>query len=178
MKIIGLAGPAGSGKSTIARTLRYRHGFIEQSFAYYLRDFILWVSGLSLDDLEQQKEDPHSLLCGKSPRYAMQTLGTEWGRNLIGPDLWVNLLARRIDVWPARSLPPGLVISDVRFENEADWVRERGELWHLQRPGIPVQSHSSESGVAITDRDVVVDNDCDLATLDARIAGLLGGRGD
>jgi len=176
MKIIGLTGPAGSGKSTVAAILRQNHGFTEESFAQPIRDFI---HGLIAPEtpcsemMREQKESPHPLLYGKSPRYAMQTLGTEWGRNLIHPDFWITLLER--DLRDCADILPRVVISDVRFHNEASWIRERGELWHLTRPGLPVNSHASESGIAITDRDIVLDNDCGLDYLERQIDLLVGG---
>lgn len=166
MKVIGLTGPAGSGKSTVAAILRQHHGFVEESFAQPIRDFIhgLIAAETPCSELMRaHKEAPHPLLCGKSPRYAMQTLGTEWGRNLIHPDFWITLLDR--DLRDCAEILPRVVISDVRFPNEAAWIRERGELWHLTRPGLPVNSHASEAGIAVTDCDLVLDNDCDLDEL-------------
>lgn len=65
-----------------------------------------------------------------TPRLALQTLGTEWGRRL-SPNVWVEALRERIfDIyWTHRERDPQghespvpttllFVISDVRFENE------------------------------------------------------------
>lgn len=62
---------------------------------------------------------------------------------------------------------PGFVISDVRHENEADYVRQRGGLIiHLKRADAPeINPHASELGVAVQLKDVVINNDSDLAHL-------------
>jgi hypothetical protein len=44
----------------------------------------------------QLKETPLPVI-GKSPREIMQTLGTEWGRRLVNPDLWVCLAEREVE---------------------------------------------------------------------------------
>lgn len=172
MKIIGLTGPAGSGKSTVARLLGERHGYWEESFAAPIREFIQEVCGLTPDELAAVKETPIAALCGKSPRYAMQTLGTEWGRHLIGADLWLRALESHLNEFASEN--DRIVISDVRFANEANWIRERGDLWHLTRPGAVVNPHASELGITPIDADVLFDNDCDLDALADRIAALVG----
>jgi hypothetical protein len=85
------------------------------------------------------KEVPCDLLCGKTPRHAMQTIGAEWGRDLIGGELWVNL-------WRA-TLPPGRVVcDDIRYPNEAAMVRFLGGLVvEVRREGIGTHgAHQSE----------------------------------
>lgn len=169
-RIIGLAGPAGSGKSTVAGILTNHHGYTELQFASRIKHIVVRLLGINLRELETQKEKQIEKL-GCSPRHMLQTLGTEWGRNMVHPDIWVNLLERDLRCFVPDSK---IVISDCRFANEAAWLRERGELWHLARPGGDVQAHISEAGVVATDRDQVLDNDCDLDTLRQRIAALLG----
>lgn len=86
----------------------------------------------------------------------MQTLGTEWGRHIIAPDLWVSLAAMRLD---DHIHSPGVVFSDVRFENEANFIRQRGTLLHIARPDLtPIDQHESENGVAMHHRDQLVMN--------------------
>lgn len=143
--IIGITGPAGSGKSTMANYLVMRHEFTRLSLAdpikqmvYYMlqsrgcEDPDRWVYG----DL---KEIHCDYLCGKTPRHAMQTLGTEWGRECIGQNLWTQIMLHRIE-----KTHGNVVIDDVRFEDEAlicnFVVKVTG------RGGIPGQ-HASENGV-------------------------------
>jgi hypothetical protein len=101
----------------------------------------------------------------------MQTLGTEWGRQMIGEDLWLRAMATHLDECASEN--DRIVISDVRFANEAEFIRSRGTLWHLIRPGYGLAGHASESGFPALDCDVRLDNDCDPAQLAERIAALL-----
>lgn len=61
------------------------------------------------------------MLCGHSARYAMQVLGTEWGRQQIGEDLWERIWCNAV----ARS-GHRAVADDVRFPNEVDAVKRCG----------------------------------------------------
>lgn len=78
---------------------------------------------------------PSRPTCHLTPRYALQHLGTEWGRDCF-PDVWAALGVRRALAYLAEN-PGGLaVISDVRFTNEARLIREAGgEVWRVVRPG-------------------------------------------
>jgi len=92
MRLIGLTGPAGSGKDTVARLLCEQHGFVQIAFADPLRAML--KAGLGLTDEHfnnrEDKEAPLEWL-GKSPRQLLQTLGTEWGRRQVHPHLWLEL---------------------------------------------------------------------------------------
>ncbi len=151
MILVGLTGLAGAGKSTAARHLVEQHGFVRRPFAAPLKDMLrtlLLGQGVPAGDVERMvdgdlKEVPCRALDGATPRRAMQTLGTEWGRAL-APDLWVNAWCRSL---------AGLervVADDVRFENEAATVRAMsGSVVQVIRPGLTALAggHASEAGV-------------------------------
>ena len=166
MIVIGLTGPAGCGKSTMARHLVEQHEFVELAFADPIRDMLaamLRIDRAPLDKLLSDRKYKESPLpdIGASPRRLMQTLGTEWGRTLINSDLWVQLIEQRIEYVEIalRHEYRGIVISDVRFENEANFVRSRGMLLHISRPDlVPINQHESETGVKLHHRDQMVMN--------------------
>lgn len=107
------------------------------------------------------KEEPIECLGGKTPRELMQSLGTEWGRDLVDPDIWINLLCNRI------SLTEKSVISDVRFPNEVAKLRDQGGvLVQIYRPSISNNdSHSSENLLTSHHFDDVIVNDGTLDEL-------------
>lgn len=180
MKIIGIHGVAGSGKDTVAGLLRRSHGCAQESFAKPLYEALSLMLGIPVSQLQDraQKEEPIEFV-DRSPRYLLQTLGTEWGRDLVGYDLWVRLLQRRIERAEglidefSGFLPAAWVISDVRFEEEAEWVRKHGTLVHLIRDNAaPVIGHVSELGVEYRDCDMVLSNNGTLDDLRAAVTVL------
>ncbi|MNZ93709.1 hypothetical protein D3C78_1127880 [compost metagenome] len=170
--LIGLTGAARSGKSTAAAELAAQHGFIHYAFAQPLKAMLAEGLNLSAAQLEgAEKEAPLPWL-GKSPRELLQTLGSEWGRELVHRELWLRVARQNLDNL-AECFPqaPGIVISDVRYEDEAAFVRERGGvLVHILRPDAPpVRAHATEAGVAIGDNDLTIHNDGGLAELRERV---------
>lgn len=148
MKLVGLIGAAGSGKSTVAQYLRNARGYFTAAFATPSRDMLnVLLRHLGIDprwDDRQWKETPLPGI-GKSPRQLHQTLGTEWGRDLVNPGLWLQTAALDLALSNAIGCR-NVVFEDVRFRNEAQWVLDQGGLLiHLIRPDArPVAAHSSE----------------------------------
>jgi len=144
--VIAIKGRAGAGKSTAANFLVDHYGYRLVKFAGPLKRMLAAV-GLTQDEIEGDlKEVPCDLLGGQTPRHAMVTLGTEWGRDLIHPDLWVNLWRREA----AKIVASGgrVVADDCRFPNEAAAIRELGgRILEVSRaPSGVMSSHVSENG--------------------------------
>jgi hypothetical protein len=166
--IIGFAGKKQAGKSTAA-TFLCDAGFVRSSFAEPMKEMaacMLVGMGLSLDEtmfFMQYKEERMPLL-NVSMRHLLQTLGTDWGRKLIHPDVWVIAAARRIE--DQLSQGRHVVIEDVRFENEAAFIRERGgRVVHIRRDTGYMDLHESEAGIRFCRGDVTIYNS--HLTLDA-----------
>lgn len=153
--VIGLHGLARSGKDTVAHFILSTRGGHVYSFADPIRA-MLRPLGIDMSDpywLARKEEIIPAL--GTSPRRLMQTLGTEWGRELINPNLWLILAKQRLLAYG-----PGMIVADVRFENEADWIRSQGgRIIHIERPdAMAVAAHASEAGVAFKDEDFRIIN--------------------
>lgn len=142
MKLIGLVGYAGTGKTTAAEYLEQTYGFERVRFAGPMKN-MMRALGLTEREIEGDgKEQPCAVLCGKTPRYAMQLIGTEWGRHLIGSDIWVNAWKRNV---LGRDR---VVVEDCRFPNEERAIRDLGgTIWRIARKGHeePPFMHESES---------------------------------
>jgi hypothetical protein len=143
--LIGLTGRANAGKSTVAGML-YDYGFHEESLADPILDMVsalfahagvdgAWAIERSL------KERPTTL--GFSYRHLAQTLGTSWGRGL-APDFWLRVMALRLDSPELQG--DNVVISDVRFPNEAEFITARGGVVVrvLRDMDYQVRAHESE----------------------------------
>ncbi len=166
--IIGFTGPKQSGKSTAADYL-VGNSFKKLSFAEPIKT-IAWylLHGFDLEQnyierlLTVHKEVVIPEL-GVSARHVMQTLGTDWGRTLIHPDIWV--------MWMSKSLVTEtadyLVFEDVRFENEAALIRSLGGLIiHIRRPClISLDDHASEEGIELNMIDMLITNNGTVADL-------------
>ncbi|PWE56394.1 deoxynucleotide monophosphate kinase [Metarhizobium album] len=154
--VIALTGVAGSGKSTAADYLIRHHGYERVKFATPLKNMMRAI-GFGEEDIEGScKELSNSLLCDKTPRHAMQTLGSQWGRDCIGEDFWVNLWkddAERVILRGGR-----VVVDDCRFPNEASTIRKMGGvIYKLEGRGGIAGTHVSEAGCGIA--DAVIEND-------------------
>lgn len=152
--LIGIAGPARSGKDTAANFLFTEYGYLIRSFASPIRD-MLKVLGIDPVDLRDNKDEVTTIY-GKTPRYMMQKLGTDWGRDDINPDIWVI----RMEQWLNTHRYSDVVIPDIRFENEADLIRSRGGIIiHITCRGGIEGNHKSEDGIKVNFQDdYVIDN--------------------
>lgn len=171
--LIGLSGRAGAGKSYAASYLVAKHGYTRLKFAGPLKDMLRSV-GLNEDHIEGRlKEEPCDLLCGKTPRFAMQTLGTEWGRQMVGEDFWENLWSARVD--SLLSLGHLLVTDDVRFLNEAARIKSKGGIViGLESPlSARAEDHCSEALDLVP--DITIQNDPSIeGALESSLDFILG----
>lgn len=170
--VIGLMGHAGSGKSTAAAILARDFGYVRLKFAGPLKS-MMRALGLGDDEIEGSlKEQPCALLGGKSPRYAMQTIGHEWGRLCMGEEFWSGLGYESA----CRVLDEGgrVVFDDVRYENEARAIRRLGgQVIGLRRPGAACLGGGHASEAMAFDPDGRVLNDGPEDVLAHRLAGAI-----
>lgn len=157
--IVGLTGPAMSGKNEIGGHLERVHGFEQAAFADPIRAML--IAGLDLQPhyfSQQYKEQViDSLHC--SPRRLMQLLGTEWGRNMVCDSIWTDLMARRLRV--ALHAGRHVVVTDVRFKSEAGLIcRLGGRIVRVLRPSGATTAHSAhqserEQSQIICDNEII-----------------------
>jgi hypothetical protein len=168
--IVGLTGYKQSGKSVVANVFR-QHGYFYAPFADPLKKMILTL--LLTRGVPEQvatralwgdlKEMPLRELEGHTSRWAMQTLGTEWGRNTIGTSLWINAWKDTIKAKPL------VVVDDIRFPNEVDIVHELdGCVIRIDREGGgSSDAHPSEMYIRHLPVDGTINNGGTLDRLQA-----------
>ena len=178
--IVGLSGLAGSGKDTVAGILVEELGFSQVAYADKLRDFLIaqdpWVKRDKIPTFARLSKviDRYGWQGYKQSPYAnevralIQRTGTEAGRGQIGDSVWINATLE--------NLPKGdVVISDCRFPNEIEILKDYGEgrVVRVVRPqaGLPGQqgSHSSEQELPERYFDFTIVNDDSIAVLKTRV---------
>ena len=140
--VIGIQGAMGSGKSTIRKYLQEKHRVHWVPMSGALKRALV-AMGADTDDIYNpaRKNEPNPLFCGRTNRYVMQTIGTEWGRELMGPDIWVNCAKKEVQSCLLDDLAQDgltiVVFDDIRFPNECRMVRDfGGTLWIVRRPEV------------------------------------------
>lgn len=174
--VIAFAGKVGSGKTTIANELALPLKAGRYSFANPLRRML---RGLLMDGgmeyyeakewLTSRKEEPCPVLDGKTIRHALQTLGTEWGREHMGEYFWANRLKDFV-----HNAPVPVIVDDVRFLSERDVVKELDGITIYvhrpdNRPAIAVSQHSSENSILPSHCDHAVYNSGTIEMLKTHI---------
>lgn len=135
--VIGLCGRAQHGKSTLAAQLVEFFGgaaYVQRTaFADPIK-VMLAAFGLRPEHLYgSQKMDELPMLGGHTPRWAMQSLGTEWGRKLMYRDIWLDAWERTVMGRPQ----PIVIVEDVRFASEIHFLQEHGALLlEVHRPSM------------------------------------------
>lgn len=181
--IIGLTGYAGVGKDT-ARLILEHCGYIGFAFADPIRTMLREL--FLMHSISTEYMDSRALKESTIPgidvsyRQLAQTLGTEWGRKALHEDIWVKLAEYHVGTLARQhGARPGLrfVVSDVRFANEAAWVKSHGgEIWRIERNGTaPVRAHASETGMADLVADRTISNNGTVEMLRLEIAYILAG---
>lgn len=147
--IIGLTGYAQSGKDTLANILVEKYGYRRVAFADAIRDFLYEVNPIigftatepsylrtrvDRDGWEETKKSPEV-------RRLLQDIGVS-ARKLFGENFWVNQA-----LGPMALAHPKIVVTDVRFTNEANTLKANGgQIWRVKRVGVDaVNAHVSES---------------------------------
>lgn len=153
--LVAFTGLARSGKTTAAKFL-LSEGYERMSFADPIKQMVRCLTPL----LDKNSEPPG--FGGKTIRELYQTLGTDWGRNTVDTNLWVNLGRERIQsllLDTMEGINRGVVIDDLRFDNEAALIKELGGVViQIERPGIKAMEHISEAGVSTELLDAVLCN--------------------
>lgn len=158
MILIGVIGRKNAGKDTLADLLVARRGFKKHALASPLKEacrVLFLLDELQLNDPGQKEMVDDRW--GLSPRVMFQKIGTDFARETFGHDFWV----RHLEYWVERETPLRLVVPDVRFPNEAAWIRAHGGLLVRVHSTDPISddAHISETGIDDIPADIEILND-------------------
>lgn len=186
--LVGLAGRAGHGKSEVSKILRRtwmadadndRMDRVEAevAFADPIKDAVQAMFGYDRKTLEYWKRTTEPVPpLHRSMRVILQTLGTDWGRDTIQPDIWLRLWEHRVkDLQHKLGYGTRLlvVVPDVRFQNEVTLIKSLGGVVvEVVRPDYEEgEDHASELQ-ELENVDEVVMNDSTLSRLHAKAVQL------
>jgi hypothetical protein len=169
--LVALTGRAASGKDTAALHLISAHGFTRFAFADILKELCAHAEGVvtpaDLGWTGYSWTGPKSEI----GRRMLQGIG-HGAREVLGPDVWVGAMSLAINRTEPR--PERVVVTDVRYPNEVDWVRQhRGLLIRVTRPGQVLQgaahTHPTEANIDRFAVDREVANDGTVEELWAKV---------
>jgi hypothetical protein len=185
---VGVMGLSGSGKDTIADYLVKNHEFIKIAFADKVKEVAKDLFGFSDEQLwgpseKRNEPDERYVQCYVidsyhqdqafpkylTPRYVLQRLGTEFGRDCY-PNLWLDIAIKK--AFGAMEQGKNVVISDVRFPNEVNGLKEVGAKVLLVNREVILRGdasqHASETSIGTIDPsliDATITNTDSLETL-------------
>lgn len=148
--IVGFTGRARVGKDTAAGIVSKRYGLPSLAFADPLKEAAIHMFGITRDMAygvnydREQTVYPWEI----SVREMLQKIGTECAREVFRQDFWLMRASITMETDPVYS--EGFVMSDIRFDNEAEWVLDKGGIvimLHRSSGGI-AEEHKSERGVS------------------------------
>jgi hypothetical protein len=127
MILIGIGGKARAGKDTMAQAMLdlYPDKVKLYSFAAELKKYCAEHHDELLPKWQLAHQTKQHPICKEDPIYGYTAILQWWGTDVMrkqDPDYWVKQLANRI----TQDDPAIAVITDVRFPNEANWVKEKG----------------------------------------------------
>ena len=157
MKIVGIIGDIGSGKTTLAKMLQTRHDGIIIPFAKPLKDL---AKSLGWNGEKDEKG-----------RRLLQLLGTDILRNCIDPE-WHTKRWYEIVLNAYGSGKQVIIADDVRFINEVENIRSKGgfivRIIGRRYGNVPSKidnfiynqsrQHSSELAMKAIKQDLTIDN--------------------
>ena len=184
--VVGITSPAPrSGKTTMADVLVEEYGYTRLKFAKYLKQMVAMIvkafgyTEARAEFLIETRKDEVFEDLGCTLRHVMESLGTDWGRGLIRPDLWIILWKAEAD----RLVREGkrVVADDMRFMNEVQALKAipGSQTLMVIRPLalVPPRHGATVEGLIAPEAcDHQVVNDSDISTLEWWVRNWIEGR--
>lgn len=185
--LIGLVGSKGVGKNTFANKLVNSYNFIQKSMADPLKKACQCLFLFTDDQVNgtiEQKETPDPRWFNCTPRLALQFVGTELLRdnlNKIMPGIDKNVFIHHLKIWYDEAIKSNpkikVVISDIRFQNEAKFIKDSGGILIriIRSNNQSKDEHSSEMELQSIECDYIINNNSTLSEFLNKIDVLMNG---
>jgi hypothetical protein len=185
--LIGLHGKARSGKDTVAAHLIKKHNLFRYGPSVPVKDITAAMFNFPrwyLDDDKMKEEiDPFWHI---TYRQMAQKVGKECSRDIFGEDFWMRHVEKKFEevketcgiITQTNILPEGMILADIRYPNEAEWVRARGGIvLFIVRDNAPTISgfanHEGEKGLSVDLADAVIYNNGTIEELYQQVDRIL-----
>jgi hypothetical protein len=188
--IIGVCGKMRNGKDSIADLLVEKGGYVRYSFADPIKRGAMEMFGFSHEQVFGDLKDATDQRWGITPRKVLQIMGTDLFQfdfykhmkqtemvDCHGVQIRRNIWVKRFQIWceeelrSGRSGPMKIVLPDVRFQHEADGIRDNGGIiLKVVRPSITnTSNHPSEVELDAIEPDETIINDGTLEDLGKKL---------
>ena len=164
--IIGVSGKKRSGKDTVYSLIKKSTGnfALRAAFGDQIKEEVADVTGVDVDHIEEHKERFRPML---------QWWGADFRRHYKGESYWLDKMLDKMQTISDREV---LVITDVRYPNEAELVKKAGGLMiRVDRETGQEDPHSSENLLDDFEGfDYRLTNNGTLKDLEAKVAKIVG----
>ena len=159
--LIGLIGNKRVGKSTFADYIVDNKGFKTIAFADPIKEGVKIMFDLTEEQVNGDLKEVVDKRWGLTPRQFLQTVGTDLCRNTFGQDVWIKRM--KMEIEKKMSEKSDIIVSDIRFPNEAEAVKEMGGiLIKIENPRIQKPNDSGHISEKLIDQikyDKLIIND-------------------
>lgn len=129
-----------------------------------------YKSGDTIIPYHYNNPHPYELLIKPTPRLFLQQIGTECGRNIIHPNVWINATANLIKMYKGNCT---FIIPDLRFLNEKRWLEnQNGITIRVRRDNLPTMNHESETALDNEPHDYIILNNGTLYDLYVKVKNI------
>jgi len=183
MTILGVMGPAGCGKDTVAGLLK-KYNYTRVASADAMKQDAVRYFSVQLEQIENYKDCELAITSDQmeigsfSIRHFLQTYGMDM-RDRFGDNYWID---RSVN---AKIKEMGqeakIVVTDIRFQNEIDYVRSKGgQIAYITGRSALTGEHKSHISEAMANSvdikekvDFIIDNSHSLDDLEKQLKTLI-----
>jgi hypothetical protein len=175
--LIGIHGKPRAGKDTIASVLINEYGFLRYGPSVPVKATTAAMFNIPVEYLnDDNMKDKFNSFWGLTYRQMAQKVGKECSRDIFGEDFWM----RHVEYMLNHALPKynnGVVLADIRYENEVHWVRKQGgRVWFVERkdrPTVSNEQHAAEQGLSDNLADMILLNNGTIEELQQSVREIM-----
>lgn len=172
-KLIGIHGKPRAGKDTVANYLIEKHNYVRYGPSVRVKMTTAAMFDVPIEYLDDDKmKDAYDPFWKMTHREMMQKVGKECSRDIFGEDFWMRHVERFIHMMGKSErykTYAGVVLADLRYANEADWVHDQGGVVLIvkrdNRPQVSNESHAAEHGLPDEYADWIIKNNSTIKQL-------------